>query len=149
MQFFKKMITLRINLFAFIMALLLLGTTSVAIYFQLPEALFFKLLSPSQIHSVELRLSRKEGYTQLTQQEISDLIHILNQVNVKEKRDRCFTPSEQSRADYRIHLKWGTTLHVSTQSGPLAINAHIYNSPQLADSLYELARQQREARATQ
>lgn len=126
MQFFKKTVTLKINIFALCTVLILLIGIAAAVRLHVPENLFFTLLRPSHVESVEYRVygSQGRGYAQMPEQEVAAAIAILNQVRVTEGATRSIAPSSQAAADCKIHLKWGTTLSINAGSGIFGINTY-------------------------
>ena len=147
MQFFKKIVTLKINIFALCTISILLIATIAAIRFHVPENLFFVLLKPSHVESVELRLPSCEGYARMTEQEIAATIAILNQIRVTDGAEHSIPPSAQAIAECKIHLKWGTTLYVSANTGRLGINAYsLFGNRQQAEDLGSLLRDLRQAK---
>lgn len=145
MGFFKKTITLKINIFALCAVLVLLIGIAAAIHFHVPENLFFKLLSPSHIETAEFRLSGRQGYAYMTEQETAATVAILNQVRITDESQHSLPPSSEATAECRLHLKWGATLYINASSG-ITINEYaLSGNSQQADNLYLLLRDLKQA----
>lgn len=148
MQFFKKTVTLKINIFALCTVLILLVGIAAAIRFHVPENLFFMLLRPSHIESVEYRVydTGTITYAQMTEQDIATTVAILNQVRVTDEVRRSFTLSSQATADCKIHLKWGSPLSIHAGIGSLGINAcYLPSTEEQDDALFDLLQNLRQA----
>ena len=149
MNFLKKTVTLRINIFALLLVLLLIGAVAAVIYFRVPQNLFFMLLHPSQVESIQIRVNRDE-YQELSLQEIAALVGVLNDFRIRDSGVRSNPPENQSNAEYHIHMKWGFTVHLCCTGGTVNINADSYpDHGDVKDRLYSLYRQQRDARNSQ
>lgn len=149
MNFLKKTVTLRIHIFVLLLALLFLGMVAVGIYFRLPQNLFFMLLQPSQVESVQIRVGSQE-YQELSAQEIAELVGVLKDFRIRDRGVRSCPPDSQASAEYHIHMKWGVTMHLSCSDGAVTINADRYQAhADVIDRLYALYRQQRKARSSQ
>lgn len=152
MQFLKKTITVKINLFALVIAVLLLAAIILGIYLHVPENLFFMTLSPSQISSVQICTGfdtlHEPYYDSLNEQEIAALIQELRNFRVgNHVEPRTSSPSSQASSSYHIYTIWGTTLHLDLDSIDITVNGNTYSDqPELEERLYTLYRQQCDAR---
>lgn len=146
MNILKKAVTLKINIFFLLLALLFLGGIAAAVHFHVPENLFFALLRPGQVKSIQVATGI-DAYQDLNTQEIAQVIDVLNDFRIKGSGLRTCPPGEQAQAIYHIQTKWGTTLHISFGSGVVFVNTHRYQDyTDVSDRLVSLYQEQRDAR---